>query len=48
MKTDYCVDTTCRATRDLGIPAVLVADAHTTTDSPVLEAQTIVERAQSI
>ncbi|AWH49656.1 cysteine hydrolase [Stenotrophomonas sp. SAU14A_NAIMI4_5] len=43
MKTDYCVDTTCRAARDLGVAAVLVADAHTTTDSAVLEAQTIVE-----
>ncbi|HCR35202.1 MAG TPA: cysteine hydrolase [Stenotrophomonas sp.] len=43
MKTDYCVDTTCRAARDLGVAAVLVADAHTTTDSPVLAAKTIVE-----
>ena len=43
MKTDYCVDTTCRAARDLGVAAVLVADAHTSTDSPVLAAQTIIE-----
>ncbi|MGE6331607.1 cysteine hydrolase family protein [Stenotrophomonas sp. NPDC077659] len=43
MKTDFCVDTTSRAVRDLGFAAVLVADAHTTTDSPVLEAQRIVD-----
>lgn len=43
MKTDHCVDSTCRAARDLGISAVLVADAHTTTDSPLLEAKIIVE-----
>jgi len=47
MKTDYCVDTSCRAARDLGFPAVLVADAHTTTDSPVLAANTIIEHHNS-
>ncbi|AJY39180.1 isochorismatase family protein [Burkholderia humptydooensis] len=29
MKTEYCVDTTCRAAADLGFRPVLVADAHT-------------------
>jgi len=43
MKTDFCVDTTSRVARDLGFAAMLVADAHTTTDSPVLEAQRIVD-----
>ncbi|MBR8375922.1 cysteine hydrolase [Burkholderia cenocepacia] len=34
MKTQYCVDTTCRAAADLGFRAVLVADAHTCMDTP--------------
>lgn len=29
MKTQYCVDSTCRAARDLGFDAVLIADGHT-------------------
>lgn len=42
MKTQYCVDSTCRAARDLGFDAVLVADGHTTSDSPVMSAEDIV------
>jgi nicotinamidase-related amidase len=42
MKTQYCVDTTCRAAADLGFRAVLVADAHTCTDTPALPAERIV------
>lgn len=33
MKTQYCVDSTCRAARDLGFDAVLIADGHTCTDT---------------
>lgn len=29
MKTEYCIDTTCRAAADLSFQPVLVADAHT-------------------
>jgi nicotinamidase-related amidase len=43
MKTQYCVDTTCRAAADLGVRAVLVADAHTTMDTPALPARAIVD-----
>ncbi|CAI8692682.1 cysteine hydrolase [Burkholderia pyrrocinia] len=42
MKTQYCVDTTCRAAADLGFRAVLVADAHTCMDTPALSAERIV------
>ncbi|WP_315125809.1 cysteine hydrolase family protein [Comamonas antarctica] len=42
MKTEYCVDSSCRAARDLGFAAVLVADAHSCTDTPQLTAAQIV------
>lgn len=42
MKTEYCVDTTCRAAADLGFEVVLVSDAHSTTDSEVLAAEQII------
>ncbi|MTD28118.1 cysteine hydrolase family protein [Erwinia sorbitola] len=42
MKTEYCVDTTCRAAADLGFEVVLVSDAHSTTDSAVLTAEQII------
>jgi nicotinamidase-related amidase len=42
MKTQYCVDSTCRAARDCGFDAVLIADGHTCSDTPSLEAQAII------
>ncbi|WP_445577235.1 Isochorismatase hydrolase [Pseudomonas sp. E141] len=42
MKTQYCVDSTCRAARDLGFDAVLVAEGHTCSDTPVMKAKDIV------
>ena len=42
MKTQYCVDSTCRAARDLGFDAVLIADGHTCADTPALKAENIV------
>lgn len=42
MKTQYCIDTTCRVSAELGFQAILVGDAHTTTDSPVLTAEAII------
>ncbi|WP_223528084.1 cysteine hydrolase family protein [Pseudomonas sp. GL-R-19] len=42
MKTQYCVDSTCRAARDHGFDAVLIADGHTCTDTPALKAEEIV------
>ncbi len=41
VKTEYCIDTTCRAVADLGFRGVLVADAHTTMDTPALSARAI-------
>lgn len=43
MQTEYCVDSTCRAAGDLGFKTLLVADAHTTMDTPVLKAASIIE-----
>ena len=42
MKTQYCVDSTCRAARDLGVDGVLIADGHTCSDTPALNAEHIV------
>ncbi|WP_223485264.1 cysteine hydrolase family protein [Pseudomonas sp. A-RE-19] len=42
MKTQYCVDSTCRAARDLGFDAVLVSEGHTCSDTPVMKAKDIV------
>jgi nicotinamidase-related amidase len=42
MKTEYCVDATCRAVADLGLRAVLIEDAHTSVDTPEMEARAIV------
>jgi nicotinamidase-related amidase len=42
MKTEYCVDATCRAAADLGFPALLAADAHTSMDTPALPAASII------
>jgi len=43
MKTQYCVDATCRQALDLGFRAILVADAHTCMDTPALSARAIIE-----
>ena len=40
--TEYCVDTTCRRAVTLGYDVTLVADAHLTSDTPVLTASQIV------
>ena len=43
MKSQYCVDTTCRAASELGFNVVLVADAHTCMDTALLSAASIIE-----
>lgn len=43
MKTQYCIDTTCRIAAELGFKPVLVADAHTCMDTPALPAKAIIE-----
>jgi nicotinamidase-related amidase len=42
LQTEFCIDTTCRAAAALGYKVVLVSDAHTTFDSPVLPAAQII------
>ncbi|UFH50770.1 cysteine hydrolase family protein [Pseudomonas sp. KNUC1026] len=42
MKTQVCVDSTCRAARDLGVEVLLVADAHGCCDTPELPAERII------
>ncbi|MFJ2714529.1 cysteine hydrolase family protein [Pseudomonas sp. NPDC087346] len=43
MKTQFCIDSTCRAAADLGFKPLLVADAHTCMDTPALPAQAIID-----
>lgn len=42
MKTEFCVDTTCRAAPELGFNVVLISDAHTTVDNPHFSAENII------
>ncbi len=42
MKTQYCVDSTCRAAAELGYRVVLVEDAHSCMDTPALDALAII------
>ncbi|NBF05045.1 isochorismatase family protein [Pseudomonas sp. Fl5BN2] len=42
MKTQYCVDATCRAAGDLGFTVLLAEDAHTCMDTPLLGAKKII------
>ena len=42
MKTQYCIDTTCRVAAEFGLQPLLVADAHTCMDTPLLTAEAIV------
>lgn len=42
MKTEYCVDTTCRAAADLGFQVTLISDAHSTTDNGLISASQII------
>lgn len=42
MKTEFCVDTTCRSAPELGFRTVLISDAHTTMDNEHLSASDII------
>lgn len=48
MKTQYCVGSTCRAARDLGFEAVLIADGPTCSDTSGLKAEQIIEHNNAI
>lgn len=43
MKTQYCIDTSCRVGAELGFRIVLARDAHTTVDGSKLDAPTIID-----
>jgi nicotinamidase-related amidase len=43
VKTQYCIDTTCRAAAERGLSVVLVEDGHTCADTPLLQARQIVD-----
>ena len=47
MKTEFCVDTTCRAAPELGFRTVLISDAHTTMDNDCLSASDIIAHHNS-
>lgn len=48
LQTEYCVDTTCRRAYSLGYDVILVSDAHSTWNSPVLTAQQIIEHHNQV
>ncbi|UII74070.1 cysteine hydrolase [Pseudomonas sp. HN11] len=43
MKTQFCIDTTCRVAVELGFSVVLPQDGHTCMDTPLLKAEAIIE-----
>ncbi|SDT26223.1 Nicotinamidase-related amidase [Pseudomonas sp. Z003-0.4C(8344-21)] len=43
MKSQFCIDSTCRAAADLGFKTLLVADAHTCMDTDALPAAAIIQ-----
>ncbi|ASV39110.1 cysteine hydrolase [Pseudomonas sp. NS1(2017)] len=43
MKTQFCIDTTCRVAVELGFAVVLPEDGHTCMDTPALKAEAIIE-----
>ena len=42
MQTEMCVDSACRGAVALGYRVVLVADGHTTWDTPAIDAERII------
>jgi nicotinamidase-related amidase len=48
MKTEYCIDTTVRATSEYGYKVTLISDAHTTTDSAALNASQIIDHHNQV
>lgn len=43
MKTQFCIDTTCRVAMELGFQVVLPEDGHTCMDTVALKAEAIIE-----
>lgn len=42
MKTQFCIDTTCRVAVELGFSVILPEDSHTCMDTPALSAEAII------
>ncbi len=42
MKSQFCIDSTCRSAADLGFRPLLVSDAHTCMDTAALSAEVII------
>lgn len=48
MQTEYCVDATVRSAYERGYRVIIAADAHTTFDSDILPASTIIAHTQHV
>jgi nicotinamidase-related amidase len=48
LQTEYCIDTTCRRSFTLGFDTVLISDAHSTCDSPLLSAEKIINHHNQV
>ncbi len=48
LQTEFCIDTTCRSAFSLGYNIILVKDAHSTWNSPVLTAQQIINHHNNV
>jgi nicotinamidase-related amidase len=48
LQTEYCVDTTCRRAFTLGYDVILVSDAHSTWNSPLLTAQQVIDHHNQV
>lgn len=48
LQTDYCIDTAVRAAYDRGYRVIVARDAHTTCDSALLPAATIIAHTENL
>lgn len=48
LQTEYCIDTTCRRAYSLGYDVILVKDAHSTWNSPLFNAQQIIDHHNQV
>jgi nicotinamidase-related amidase len=48
LQSEYCIDTTCRRAFTLGFDTILIRDAHSTCNSSILPAETIIEHHNQV
>jgi nicotinamidase-related amidase len=48
LQTEYCIDTTCRRAFSLNFKVILIEDAHSTWDSPILTAKQIINHHNQV